>query len=67
MDGKVHLAELDSLLDALLAVDGQSLVAAAAMLLNEAGALHEHAARAARGIENLAVERFDRLDDQSHD
>ena len=37
------------------------------MLVDEPGALDEHAARSARGVEDLAVERLDDLDDQADD
>ena len=37
------------------------------MLSTKRGALDEHAARPARGVEDLAVERLDDLDDQPDD
>src|SRR5437870_3476167 len=65
MDRQVHLAEAHGLVDALLAVDGQPAVLAVAVLFHEARTLDEHAARAARRIKDLALERFDNFDDQA--
>src|SRR5260370_1014071 len=50
VDGKVHLAETNCLVDTLLPVNGQPSVLAVAMLVYEASALYKHAAGAARWI-----------------
>src|SRR5579875_3482245 len=67
MNGEVHLAETDGLVDPLLAIDGKTAGGAVTVLVDEPCALHEHAAGAAGGIEDLAIERLDDLDDEPDD
>ena len=57
--GEVHAAEADGLGDALLAEQGDLICRVLAVALDEVGALHEHAARAAGGIQDATVERLD--------
>ena len=51
----------------LLAVDREPARPAVAVLVDEPCALDEHAAGTTCGIEDLAVERLDHLDDQADD
>ena len=62
-DGEVHLGQAPGRRVALLPVDGD-VALAAAVLLHELLALHEHAARAAAGVVDAALERLDHLDQQ---
>src|SRR5665648_301776 len=62
-DGEVHLGQAPGGGVALLPVDGD-VAAAAAVLLHEALALHEHAARTAAGVVHAALERLEHLDQQ---
>ncbi len=64
---QVHLGERDGALLLLGAVDRQLASGGLVVALDELGALDEHAARPARGVVDLAVERFDDLDDQPDD
>ena len=65
--GQVHLAQAHGLGHPLLAVDAELGAGALLVLLDEAGALHEHAARAAGRVEDAAVEGLDDLDDELDD
>ncbi len=67
MQGEVHLGQGDGDFLLLLAVDRELLGGRALVALDELGALHEHAARAAGGVEHPPVERLDDLDDEAHD
>ena len=62
-DGEVHLGQAPRGGVALLLVDGD-VAEAAAVLLHEALALHEHAARAAAGVVDAALVGLDHLDQQ---
>ena len=65
--GEVHLAQPHRLGRLLLAVDADLGAGVLLVVLDEAGALHEHAARAAGRVEDAAVERLDDLDDELDD
>src|SRR5206468_1382433 len=67
MDGKVHLAETHGLVHALLSINREPTGLAVAVLVHKPGALHEHTAGAARGIEDLPAERLNDLHDQPDD
>ena len=67
MDGEVHLAEAHCLVHPFLPVDGEAARLAVAVLVYEPRTLYEHAARPTGRVENLPVERFDDLDDQTDD
>ena len=67
MEREVHLGERDGAFLLLLAVDGQLRGGGLVVPFDELGALDEHAARSAGGVEDLAVERLDDLDDQPDD
>jgi len=65
--GQVHARERDRGADFLLAVDRQLARGIFLVLCNEAGALHEHAARTGRGIKHRAVIRFEHFHDETYD
>ena len=67
VDGEVHAAQATGLVDLLDAVDGEFGGGILLVLLHEARALHEHAARAAGGVEDAPVEGLDDLDEQPDD
>ena len=67
VNSEVHVGEPDGVTGLLLAVDRQLLARVAAVTLDEVGRLHEHAAGAARGVVDLAVEGFEDLHDEPHD
>ena len=67
VDAEVHIGEADGVAGLLLTVDRQLLAGVAAVTLHEVGRLREHAAGAARGVVDLAVEGFEDLHDEPHD
>jgi hypothetical protein len=67
VDGEVQPGEAGGVGDALLAVDGDFRRGILLMRLHEAGGLDEHAAGAARGIEDAAVVRLQDFHDQFDD
>ena len=66
VNGEVHLGEIDGVAGLLLAVDRQLFAGVVAVALHEMRRLHEHAARAARRVVDLAVERLEDLDNEPH-
>jgi hypothetical protein len=67
VDGEVQPGEAGGVGDALLAVDGDFRRGILLMRLPEAGELNEHAAEAARGIEDAAVIGLQSFHDQPDD
>ena len=67
MHGEVHAAERDGGRDLFLAVDGQLGGRVLLVLGHEARTAHEHAARAAGGVEDAAVEGFEDFDNEADD
>ena len=63
VDGKVDLRELRGGLVLLVTVEGDPFHRVLTLVLNEVARLHEHAARAAGGIEDDAVVGLDDVDD----
>ena len=67
MDGEVHAAEVGGGAFFLLAEDGELLGGVLPMLGDEAGALDEHAAGAAGGVEDVAVVGLEDLGEEADD
>ena len=67
MDGEVQAAQAAGLVGLLDAVDGELGGGVLLVLGDEARRLHEHAAGAAGGVEDAAVEGLDDLDEQPDD
>ena len=67
VNGEVDLRELRRGLVLLVAVEGDALHRVLTSVLDEVTGLNEHAARAARGVEDDAVIRLDHVDDGLHD
>jgi len=65
--GEVEAGEAAGLVGLLDAADGELGGGVLVVLGHEAGRLHEHAARAAGGVEDAAVEGLDHLGEQLHD
>ncbi|MCY1545094.1 hypothetical protein D9M68_810190 [compost metagenome] len=63
MHGQVHLGQADGGGVFLCAVEGQQLAGVLLQAFYEMRALHKHAARAAGGVEHLAVVGFDEVGD----
>ena len=63
VDGEVHLGQPDGCGGLLLAVESDLVAGLLPLPLDEVAGLHEHAARAAGGVENDAVVRFDDIHD----
>ena len=67
MHGEVHLGELDRFRVLLSTEDTDLRVGVLLVDSDEVGALHEHAARAARRIEDPPVKGFDYFYDETYD
>ena len=67
VQGEVHLRQRDGVLGLLRAEDRELAGGGLVVALDELRALHEHAARATRGVEDAALERLQDLDDEPDD
>ena len=67
MNGEVDLGQLRGRLILLMAVERDPLHRVRALIFNEVARLHEHAARAAGGVENDTVVGLDHVDDSLDD
>ena len=67
VDGEVQAAEAAGLVGLLDAADGELGGGVLLVLGDEARRLHEHAAGAAGGVEDAAVEGLDDFGQQAHD
>ena len=67
VEGEVHLRQRHCLLGLLSAEDGESPGGVLVMAFDELGALDEHAARPAGGVQHAAVERFENFHDEPDD